>query len=295
MAMKSQLQSLSKGSFSIMEYIEKKRSISDSLVEDLNPISDEDLYSYILGGLDSSYGPFTTPLMMKNDDFTVDDLMSLLLQEEAHLDQEQSRISTIVSESNSSTVLVSNRHPPSSSPMNTASAPSPSSQNWHSYSRRKLQSQLCSKAGDEAIDCWHRTNLTTYPSRFPLPKRQINYDAYNSSSIVLDSSWYFDLGATNHAFTDLNRLTIAENYQGSDKLQVGNGKKSSISHITSCFLNHIKLSNVLIVPVLSKHLLNVYRLTNDNQFYLEFSPRSCLVKNFYGKTLLRGDVKDGLY
>lgn len=68
-----------------MEYTAKKRTISDSLAEDLNPISEEDLISHILSGLDSSYGIFTTTFMMKTNNVTVDDLIGLL-QEEARLD-----------------------------------------------------------------------------------------------------------------------------------------------------------------------------------------------------------------
>lgn len=58
MAMKTQLQTLTKGSLSMMKYIEHKRSIADSLAENLHPISDEDLVGYILIGLDSSYSVF---------------------------------------------------------------------------------------------------------------------------------------------------------------------------------------------------------------------------------------------
>lgn len=184
----------------MMEYIEKKRSISDSLAENLNPISDEDLISHLLTGLDSSYGPFTATFMMKTDDIScvpVDDLVGLLLQEEAHLEQEHSRMSTSVSESSSSTALTANRYVPRSSPSKSAS--SPSSQNRNLDSRRRLQCQLCSIPGHEAIDYWHRTNQTTYLSRRPPPKRHINYAAYNNPSTVIDPSWYFDSGATDHA------------------------------------------------------------------------------------------------
>lgn len=39
MAMKTQLQNMSKGSLPMIEYFEKKRAIADSLAENLNPIS----------------------------------------------------------------------------------------------------------------------------------------------------------------------------------------------------------------------------------------------------------------
>ncbi|CAH9134290.1 unnamed protein product [Cuscuta epithymum] len=91
MSMKVQLQTLSKGSLSMLEYLERKRSIADSLAENLHPISDEDLMGHILSGLDSSYAAFCTAFMMKFDDVSVDDLFGLLLQEEARLDQEHAR------------------------------------------------------------------------------------------------------------------------------------------------------------------------------------------------------------
>ena len=80
MALKPQLQTLNKGSLSMIEYIEGKRSIADSLTENLHPISDEDLVGYLLSGLDSSYGPFSTAFMMKDAYASVDDLAGLLLE-----------------------------------------------------------------------------------------------------------------------------------------------------------------------------------------------------------------------
>ncbi|KAG4974229.1 hypothetical protein JHK87_031050 [Glycine soja] len=80
MALKPQLQTLNKGSLSMIEYIEGKRSIADSLTENLHPISDEDLVGYLLSGLDSSYGPFSTAFMMKDAYASVDDLVGLLLE-----------------------------------------------------------------------------------------------------------------------------------------------------------------------------------------------------------------------
>ncbi|CAN0837920.1 Retrovirus-related Pol polyprotein from transposon RE1 [Linum grandiflorum] len=86
MHLKAQLQSFSKGALTMIEYIDKKRAIVDSLAEDLTPVSDEELISYILGGLDSSYAAFTTAFMMKTGELSVDDLVGLLLQEEARQD-----------------------------------------------------------------------------------------------------------------------------------------------------------------------------------------------------------------
>ena len=48
MAMKVQLQTLTKGSLSMLEYIERKRSIADSLAENLHPISDESISCFLI-------------------------------------------------------------------------------------------------------------------------------------------------------------------------------------------------------------------------------------------------------
>lgn len=85
MSMKVQLQMISKGVMTMIKYIECKRSIVNSLAENLHPIPIEDLISHILSGLNSSYGPFTAAFIVKYDESTIYDLIGLLLQEEARL------------------------------------------------------------------------------------------------------------------------------------------------------------------------------------------------------------------
>lgn len=83
MSMHTELQNLTKGSLTMLEYAEKKRAIADSLAENLHQISSDDLIGHILRGLDGSYGPFITAFMVKDDQSTVESLVGLLLQEEA--------------------------------------------------------------------------------------------------------------------------------------------------------------------------------------------------------------------
>lgn len=68
MSLKLKLQKLSKGAMTMLKYLEQKRAIADSLEENLSPISNEDLIGHILSGIDSSYDPFTTTYMFKDDD-----------------------------------------------------------------------------------------------------------------------------------------------------------------------------------------------------------------------------------
>ena len=87
----TQLQTLVKGTFSIADYTERKRSLADSLAENLKPVLDDDLVGHILHGLDLSYNPFITSFMMRSEATTVDDLIGLLFQEEARMDRDLAR------------------------------------------------------------------------------------------------------------------------------------------------------------------------------------------------------------
>lgn len=103
---------------------------------------------------------------------------------------------------------------------------------------------------------------------------------------MIDPSWNFDTGATDHVAPDIQNLHIADAYKGPDKLQVGDGNNLIISHVASSSLHHLKLPTVLVVPQIKKRLISVSKLTNDNNVYLEFWPKHCSVKSFQGQTIL---------
>lgn len=79
----------------MIDYIDKKRAIADSLAETLNPISTEDLIGHILPGLDSSYDPFVMAYMMCDTNDSLDDVAGMLLLEESRLEQELNRQATL--------------------------------------------------------------------------------------------------------------------------------------------------------------------------------------------------------
>ncbi|KAL4585655.1 hypothetical protein LXL04_010278 [Taraxacum kok-saghyz] len=254
MAMKTQLQTLSK--------------------ENQNSISTEDLIGHILYGLDSSYGPFTAAVMMKDDLKSVDDLVAPV-------------------------ALTVNRSQRSNFPNSGTSSANSAANQSGAPRRQRPHCQLCTKPGHEAVDCWQRSNLVDYPARKPNPRhqppRQANTAQYSGHSTVGDPSWYLDSGATDHLAPDLAKMNIAEEYHGNDPVQVGNGTKLPISHIASTFIHSLKLPSVLIVPHITKRLISASKLSKDNNVYLELWPNCCVIKTLQGKVLLKGDVRDGLY
>ncbi|KAH0662336.1 hypothetical protein KY284_027267 [Solanum tuberosum] len=113
MQLRHQLQTTTKGSSTIMDYVDKKRTISHSLALAARPISDEELMSAILFGLDSSYGPFRSAINPQLDNLTTDSLLGLLLQEEEKLAEETKSLQL---QANAISRQYSNRSPITGSP-----------------------------------------------------------------------------------------------------------------------------------------------------------------------------------
>ena len=116
-----------------------------------------------------------------------------------------------------------------------------------------------------------------------------------------DSSWYVDMGATNHVANTFDVVDTAIPYNGTETLAVGNGKKLVISHIGSASLPSssnscpLHLKFVLHVPAVTKNLVSVSQLTPDNDVFLEFHKHCCFIKDKGSRTvLLKGKAKDGL-
>jgi hypothetical protein len=116
-----------------------------------------------------------------------------------------------------------------------------------------------------------------------------------------DSNWYPDTGATHHVTHDLTNLNLcADEYQGSDQIQVGNGTSLPIKHIGTTQLSTptttFCLNNVLHVPDISNNLLFVHKFTNDTRTLMEFHPSLFHVKDLATRRLLlHRPSKHGLY
>ena len=94
---------------------------------------------------------------------------------------------------------------------------------------------------------------------------------------------------------------MKEPYAGTKQVHTTNGEGMRISHVGQALIStpssrHLRLSNVLHVPSVTKNLLSVRRFTHDNRVYIEFHPNSLFVKDLLtGAILLRGRVRGGLY
>lgn len=75
--LKTELQTLKKGTESIIDYIQKIKHISDCLAYVSCPVDDEDLMLYIVNCLPSEYGPFKTSICTWSSPITIEDFMFL--------------------------------------------------------------------------------------------------------------------------------------------------------------------------------------------------------------------------
>ena len=77
-------------------------------------------------------------------------------------------------------------------------------------------------------------------------------------------------GPNNHVTSDLNNLSLKNDYKGKGKLIIVNGQKLSISHIGATIIDSnaqskpFHLNNILHVPHITKNLLSISQLTKDN-------------------------------
>ena len=198
---------------------------------------------------------------------------------------------------------------------------------WNNSNRPTCQ--MCGKIGHVSISCYHRFdqnfqgnnqaniyqssqpqsnyNSGQHPPNFTNSHHQANLHQstayYAMPETVWDSARYADSGATNHVTSDLANLSIHSEYQGPDRLAVGNGQQLQISHTGKTVLSSIGLSSkilhlnhMLCVPKIAKNLLSISRITKDNNAYAEFNCDSCFIKDKSTKeTLLQGRLENGLY
>ena len=160
--------------------------------------------------------------------------------------------------------------------------------------------QICWKMGHTAADCWHRFKKNYVPQ--PSQRRELRGAYVAATDGQSSGAWYLDSGATNHVTNALGNININSEYQGNEKLTVGNGEKLLISHVGNSMLStsnphkHITLNDILFVPSITKNLISISRLLHDNDIDIEFQKFVCFIKDKrQGKILVKGVAREGLY
>lgn len=117
-----------------------------------------------------------------------------------------------------------------------------------------------------------------------------------NSAPARDLFQFLDSGATNHVVTDDASLHEQIEYQGSNKLTVGNWQNLDITHLGNAFipsfLTFVKLNNMSVVPNIAKNLLSISQLTKDNELLLNFMLTVVYLRRRWGRFSLRVYLKE---
>ena len=97
MPLKMQIQTLKKGSMTMVDYFAKMKRLYDSLALARKPVELSDFIQYVLTGLDSfDYESLVTGVLARGDKINLDEFYSLLLSHENRVEQMKGKIASDV-------------------------------------------------------------------------------------------------------------------------------------------------------------------------------------------------------
>ncbi|KAK9073175.1 hypothetical protein SSX86_007499 [Deinandra increscens subsp. villosa] len=151
--------------------------------------------------------------------------------------------------------------------------------------------QLCNVEGRKANKC--PTHVSYSASEAHLSSAFQSQCNVNPNS----ANWYVDSGATDHMANSPGIVSNPLACHGNNNVYFGNGTSLPISHKGHHILhNDIKLNDILVVPNLTKNLLSVAKLTNDNNIDVIFSRNQFFLQDRSTRQVLaQGKCEDGLY
>jgi histone deacetylase 1/2 len=311
--MRRQLQTITQGSNNCSTYLEDAKSIADQLAAAGKIIDDQDLISFILGGLNQEYNPFITSFnfISRDNEFTFEDFSAELLSHESLLETQRS---TMVP--NTTFAFAANKKSPFTAkkksyiPSNRSGGP----QQRNSYPNALLGQpavarhnsnqtttrpvcQICDRTGHIAIDCYHRFD---YAFQGRHPPTELAAMVAESHTQYDHQVWYTDSGANVHITSNDQHLTQKLPYHQGETVTVGNGAGLVIKSTGSTSLQinktNFHLSNILHCPHASSNLLSINKFCLDNNCYFVLTSHDFTVKeNQTDQTLLHGQVDNGLF
>lgn len=329
-----QLQGLRQGDKSCSEYMHAAKTLADHLAMVGKPVTDEDLISYIIGGLNPRYNAFITSftLMTKDESIPLEDFQTLLISHEQLLNNQnaESEVTSFAlhaqkpshsprkpkfnssarqgqprfSNSRQNQSQFSPQAPRFSAQNSTQQLPESASPQgksnpcrFTSHDSNRPPCQICGKSNHQALDCFHRMDYA-YQGRHP--PRELAAIVSHSNAVAEEEDWLADSGANNHITANLENLSINQPYNGTEAVTVGNGGGLSITHTGSTSFTTpnaiLHLKNILWCPQSSANLLSIQKFCKDNSCFFKLTDSYFLVKdNQTREILLQGPSVGGLY
>jgi transposase InsO family protein len=327
-SLRRQLQTITQGSKNCMDYLLTAKSLADQLAAIGKGVDDEELTSYVIGGLNPSYHTFVTTFTYGNRDTAVpfEDFQTELLNYEQLLEAHQKPLQPDGGQF--AFHLQRQKNPPfpkkyrspqygrhlprnnqhqhySSAPPSVPPKPPTNSQyrkppalSSNPASSNRPPCQICGKISHQALDCYHRLDFA-FQGRHPSAQLAA-MAAYSPESHEVEQPWYLDNSANHHVTSELEKLSLQEPYQGPDSVQVGNGGGLQIAHTGSSLIttpsSQFYLSKILHCPKASANLLSIQQFCKDNHCYFILTSTHFTIKDMQTKeVLLQGPSEAGLY
>ncbi|KAJ0799808.1 putative RNA-directed DNA polymerase transcription factor Lambda-DB family [Helianthus annuus] len=303
--LRDNLRALKKGEKSVAEFGRAFKAICDQLSAIGHPVDSMDQLHWFLCGLGTSFESFSTTTRSVRP---IPNFVDLLASAESHEMFMKNLHGSVDTPTVAFTAQTGPQRPntfgssyrPQRSQQAQFRPNRPTFNNYRGSNRqfgrqsRPPTCQLCRKTGHYANQCYQ---LSTYAATAPSPDQvaQAFHAQCQINSTVPD--WTSDTGATTHMLPNNNNLQSSTPTQGNQKVYFGNGQSLPITHIgqTKLFGN-LALNNVLVVPNLTKNLLSIGKLTEDNLVDVVFSHPYFYIQDRRTKqTLARGCREDGLY
>jgi hypothetical protein len=239
--LRRQLQMLRQCTKNCAEFVRTAKMLADQLAILGKPVGDDDLISYIVGGLKPQYNSFVTSFSFANKDDSMDlkSFLSQLLSYE-QLIEHQNQDATAEASSYALLSQRPNQHPakpkfayqpqrrpqhfskptyvkkpcrPSGNQAPRNQAPGNNVVPSSNFNTNRVACQICGKNNHQAFDCFHRMDFS-FQGRHP--PSELAAMVSQSTALHEEDEWLADSGANNHLTADLNNLTLQQ-------VAVGNG------------------------------------------------------------------------
>jgi hypothetical protein len=193
-----------KNQLSISDYFTKMRSYADEMASAGTALTDEELVSYILAGLDEDYNPVFTAIVARTDSVTLGDLYTQLLSFEQHLALQAggscggAGSALAASHSRGGLSGGPGRGPGRGRGRGSGGRGYASNEGRSSSSSSsRPRCQVCHKIRHTTNNCWHRFDEEYVSETRTVGSATASYDN--------DPNWYTDSGVTDHITGELDK------------------------------------------------------------------------------------------
>ncbi|KAH9800558.1 hypothetical protein KPL71_000705 [Citrus sinensis] len=312
------MNSTRKDDLKINEYFIKMKNFTDNMTAAGSALSSDDLILHVLSGLGPDYNVVATYItgQISSDKMNLNEAYAMLLTQEARIEQQAHMLSGMDVKHNFEANLALSR---GFKKGNFSGGRGAGNQNYFTgldnagnfgnnyrggYGRSGFFSnssgnnhnnQFRGFQGDNqrgsGLGNWNNgggvEEFFTSGAYKPPPNRNPKAAYLSDMDGAADANWYLDSGATHHLTNDMRNMTMAESFAGNSKLIIGNGTGLHITNVgnvvfrmhNSSAHNTLELNNMLLVPQIYKNLISISQLTKDNNIVIEFTDKSCFVKD----------------